>query len=198
MKRYIKVIDGQTVIKTRKQIVITSEGLNTYYPTEEMILADGWEEYIPPVVEVKPQKSASQVMQEIVLEQYNARTDIEDAEALERAIVIRSWDSYVGKPLKAGQCVVRGDDVFRVRQDIAEVLEIYPPDIDTASLYEVIVLTASGEIDDPIAYTPPMEIFEGKYYTQNGVTYRCTRDSGTSLTHDLFDLRGIYVELVER
>ena len=196
MKRYIKIIDGQTVIKTRKQIVITSEGLNTYYPTEEMILADGWEEYIPPVVEVKPQKSASQVMQEIVLEQYNARTDIEDAEALERAIVIRSWDSYVGKPLKAGQCVVRGDDVFRVRQDIAEVLDIYPPDIDTASLYEAIVLTASGEIDDPIAYTPPMEIFEGKYYTQNGVTYRCTRDSGTALSHDLNTLINLYVEIV--
>lgn len=196
MKRYIKIIDGKTVIKTRKQIVITSEGLNTYYPTEEMILADGWEEYIPPVVEVKPQKSASQIMQEIVLEQYNARTDIEDAEALERAIVIRSWDSYVGKPLKAGQCVVRGDDVFRVRQDIAEVLEIYPPDIDTASLYEVIVLTASGEIDDPIAYTPPMEIFEGKYYTQNGVKYKCTRDSGTALNHDLNTLINLYVEIV--
>lgn len=196
MKRYIREIDGQTVIKTRRQIVITSEGLNTYYPTEEMILADGWEEYIPPVVEVKPQKSASQVMQEIVLEQYNARTDIEDAEALERAIVIRSWDSYVGKPLKAGQCVVYGDDVFRVRQDIAEVLEIYPPDIDTASLYEVIVLTASGDIDDPIAYTPPMEIFEGKYYTQNEVTYRCTRDSGTALSHDLSALVGLYVEII--
>lgn len=196
MKRYIKTIDGETVIKTRRQIVITSEGLNTYYPTEEMILADGWEEYIPPVIEVKPQKSASQVMQEIVLEQYNARTDIEDAEALERAIVIRSWDSYVGKPLKAGQCVVWGDNVFRVRQDIAEVLEIYPPDIDTASLYEVIVLTASGEIDDPIAYTPPMEIFEGKYYTQNGVTYRCTRDSGTALSHDLSALVGLYVEII--
>lgn len=196
MKQYIKTIDGETVIKTRKQIVITSEGLNTYYPTEEMILADGWEEYIPPVVEVKPQKSASQVMQEIVLEQYNARTDIEDAEALERAIVIRSWDSYVGKPLKAGQCVVYGDNVFRVRQDIAEVLEIYPPDVDTASLYEVIVLTASGEIDDPIAYTPPMEIFEGKYYTQNGVKYRCTRDSGTALNPDLNTLINLYVEIV--
>ena len=196
MKRYIKTIDGETVIKTRRQIVITSEGLSTYFPSEEMILADGWEEYIPPVVEVKPQKSASQVMQEMVLEQYNARTDIEDAEALERAIVIRSWDSYVGEPLKAGQCVVWGDNVFRVRQDIAEVLDIYPPDIDTASLYEVIVLTASGEIDDPIAYTPPMEIFEGKYYTQNEVKYRCTRDSGTALSHDLSALVGLYVESI--
>lgn len=37
----------------------------------------------------------------------------------------------------------------------------------------------------------------GKYYTQNGVLYKCTRDSGIALTHDLVDLRGTYVELVE-
>lgn len=60
MKRYIK--DGQ--IKTRNQIVIKGQRTikdkdgndkvvttNTYNPTEEMILADGWEEYITPVYE---------------------------------------------------------------------------------------------------------------------------------------------------
>lgn len=55
MKRYIK--DGQ--IKTRNQIVIKGQRIindkvintNTYNPTEEMILADGWEEYITPVYE---------------------------------------------------------------------------------------------------------------------------------------------------
>lgn len=44
MKRYIK--DGQ--IKTRNQIVIRKDGMNTYNPTEEMILADGWIEYVIP------------------------------------------------------------------------------------------------------------------------------------------------------
>lgn len=60
MKRYIK--DG--IIKTRNQIVIKGQrtikdkdgnekvvSTNTYNPTEEMILADGWEEYITPVYE---------------------------------------------------------------------------------------------------------------------------------------------------
>ena len=60
MKRYIK--DG--IIKTRNQIVIKGQRTikdkdgndkvvttNTYNPTEEMILADGWEEYITPVYE---------------------------------------------------------------------------------------------------------------------------------------------------
>lgn len=47
MKRYIK--DGK--IKHRNEIVIRKDGMNTYNPTEEMILADGWEEYIIPVYE---------------------------------------------------------------------------------------------------------------------------------------------------
>ena len=206
MKRYIK--DGQ--IKTRNQIVIKGQrtikdkdgndkvvGTNTYNPSEEMILADGWVEYVTPVVEPSaPKKSRMQVMQEIVLEQYNSRTDISNEEALERSVVLFGWESYIGKTLNAGQCVVYMDEVYRVRQT-HEVQEHYAPSLDTASLYEVIVLTASGEESDPIPYTPPMEIYEGKYYTQFGVLYKCTRSSGAALAHDLFDLRGLYVELIE-
>ena len=51
MKRYFKEIDGKTVYKTRQQIVITKDGMNTYNPTEEMILSDGWRVYIPQPVE---------------------------------------------------------------------------------------------------------------------------------------------------
>lgn len=47
MKRYIK--DGK--IKHRNEIVIRKDGMNTFNPTEEMILADGWEEYVTPVYE---------------------------------------------------------------------------------------------------------------------------------------------------
>lgn len=51
MKRYFKEINGKTVYKTRQQIVITKDGMNTYNPTEEMILNDGWTEYVPVVEE---------------------------------------------------------------------------------------------------------------------------------------------------
>lgn len=47
MKRYIK--DGK--IKHRNEIVIRKDGMSTYNPTEEMILADGWEEYVTPIYE---------------------------------------------------------------------------------------------------------------------------------------------------
>lgn len=48
MKRYEKQIGGKTVIKTQKEIVIRKDGRVTYNPTEEMVLADGWVEYVPP------------------------------------------------------------------------------------------------------------------------------------------------------
>jgi len=41
-----------------------------------------------------------------------------------------------------------------------------------------------------------MEIFNGKYYTQDEVLYRCMRDSGQALTHNLSELVGLYVEVV--
>lgn len=198
MKRYTKVINGLSVIKNRQQIVIKKGGMSTYYPTEEMILADGWVEYVPKVEPVEPSepiKDPYEIMQEIIFEQYNARTDISDKDALDRMIVIYDWEHYVGKSLKMGQVVVYEGEVYRVRQDIAEVLSIYPPSIATASLYEVIVLTATGEKADPIPYTPPMEIFNGKYYTQDDTLYLCTRDSGVALSHNLRDLVGIYVQL---
>lgn len=48
MKRYEKEIDGKTAIKTLKEIVIKKDGKVTYNPTEEMVLADGWVEYVAP------------------------------------------------------------------------------------------------------------------------------------------------------
>lgn len=44
-KRYYKIIDGQTVFFDRK---LRHDGMITYNPTEEMILADGWLEYVEP------------------------------------------------------------------------------------------------------------------------------------------------------
>jgi hypothetical protein len=41
-----------------------------------------------------------------------------------------------------------------------------------------------------------MEIFMSKYYVQDGVVYRCTRDSGMALSYNLADLVGLYVERV--
>lgn len=125
------------------------------------------------------------------------RIPLTNNEALSVKELYPRWEDKVNSTIEMGYITLYNDKLWRARQTHT-ALEVYPPSLDTASLYEVIVLTATGEENDPISYTPPMEIFEGKYYTQFDVLYKCTRSSGTALTHDLFDLRGIYVELIER
>ena len=194
MKQYIK--DG--IIKSRNNIVlrVTKEingkevKLQVINPSEEAILADGWVEYIAPVVE--PKKSRMQIVQELVVKQYNERTDISNEEALDYMAIIYPWDYYLDKTLEVGMLVVYEDKPWRVRQTHAP-LEIYPPSLATASLYEAIDKEHSGTLEDPIPYTPPMELIENKYYIQNNILYKCTRNSGTPLSHNLESLIGIYV-----
>lgn len=186
---YIK--DG--IIRDRSRIVIIKGNIQIINPTEEMVLADGWISYSPPAPP-EPQPTITDQLRDMVLEQYNGRTDITDEEALKRPLLVYSWDTYVGKSLTKGQVVSYDDKLWRVRQAVATVLENQPPSLATAALYEVIEVEPAGTQDDPIPYTPPMEIFNGKYYTQGGVLYKCTRDSGQALTHNLSDLVGLYVE----
>lgn len=203
VKQYIK--DGE--IKTRNQIVLRvvktikdKDGndkevkVQVINPTEEMLLEHGWVEYIPPVVELK--KSRMQIVQELVVKQYNERTDISNEEALDYMAIIYPWDYYLDKVLTEGMMVTYEDKPWRVRQTHTP-LEVYPPSLATASLYEAIDKEHSGEADDPIPYTPPMEIYAGKYYIEDGVIYRCTRNSEVALSHNLSALLGIYVEEVK-
>lgn len=70
------------------------------------------------------------------------------------------------------------------------------PSLATASIWKHIDEEHEGTEDDPIPYAPPMELFNGKYYTQGEVKYKCTRDSGIPLSQNLNELVGLYVELV--
>lgn len=122
--------------------------------------------------------------------------DLSDAESLKRKHLYPEWASFIGKPLNTGFKVQYDDKLYKVRQPIAVVLEDQYPSQLTAALYEEINETASGTIDDPIPYNGNMELFEGLYYSQNGVTYKCTRSTGTAVYHDLSALVGIYVEKI--
>lgn len=198
MAQFIK--DGE--IKSREQIVlrVTKEingkeyNIQVICPSDELLAEHGWMPYTPPKVE--PKKTSMQIVQELVIRQYNTRTDISNEEALDYMAIIYPWDYYLDKVLTEGMMVTYEDKPWRVRQTHTP-LEVYPPSLETASLYEAIDKEHSGEVEDPIPYTPPMEIFEGKHYTQDGVVYRCTRDSEVALSHNLSALIGLYVEEVK-
>lgn len=186
--------DGK--IKERSRIIIFKDDQQIINPTDEMVIADGWVKYVAPDPVVDNSSEMSKQLQDALLDQYNKRTDITDEDALKRPLLVYEWDTYIGKSLKTGQIVSYESKLYRVRQDISTVIEGWAPQLSTASLYEVIEVASAGTIDDPIPYTPPMEIFNGKYYTQNGVKYKCIRDSQTALSHNLADLVALYVEIV--
>jgi hypothetical protein len=62
-------------------------------------------------------------------------------------------------------------------------------------LYAEICETHDGSKYDPIPYSGNMALENGKYYTQDGVTYQCIRDTGNPVYHNLSDLVGLYVEI---
>ena len=71
----------------------------------------------------------------------------------------------------------------------------WTPDV-TPSLWDVIDVEHAGTLDDPIPYDPNMVVYEGKYYTYDGIVYKCIRDSGIPLYTTPDTLLNNYFELV--
>lgn len=87
--------------------------------------------------------------------------------------------------------------LYRTEQPKYKFVEQYVPGtVGTESLFSKVDETHAGTLEDPIPYEANMEIYEGLYYSQNGVVYLCIRSSGQPLYHDLSALVGHYVEEV--
>ena len=151
------------VVRDSSRIVVVKDGYQIINPTADMITADGWTAYTAP--EPVHTETARDQLESLITEQYNARTDISDADALRRPLLVYEWDTYIGKQLKTGQVVSYDGRLWRVRQDIASVLGNHYPSTATAALYEVIEVQAAGTKEDPIPYNQTMTIYNGKYYT---------------------------------
>jgi hypothetical protein len=157
---------------------------------DEIEMPEDYEQ--PPVIDqVKRLNRTSELIQQNIQEINSL--GLSDNDALKVKEWYPHWEDFIGKTIEAGFVTLYADNLWRARQTHT-ALEIYPPSMDTAALYEVIVKEHDGTVEDPIPYNPPMEIFDGKYYMQYDVLYKCTRDSGIALTHDLAVLVGTYVE----
>lgn len=117
-----------------------------------------------------------------------------DNDALSVKSVYPEWETLIGKEVKQGDKMQCDGRLWKVLQQHT-VQEQWRPGTGTESLYTEIVETASGTADDPIPYNNNMELEQGKYYIQDGITYLCTRNTEISVYQPLADLVGIYVEL---
>lgn len=194
MKKYYKIIDGKTVFYHDPLIV---QGMQIYNPSEELILAAGWQEYTPPepapIDYTKYEPYEDEVvakLKQLLQEQVSQQTD---EEALDNIELFPSWQSMLGKTVEIDTRLYHDDRLWKVRQTHT-VQEEWKPDVAT-SLYVQIVNDDAGTIDNPIAYEVGMELVEGKYYIEEGVEYLCIRELAQSVWH-LAYLVGQYVEVV--
>ena len=127
-----------------------------------------------------------------------ASQSLEDAVAITAVELFPYWKQLVavGKTVEKGFRFQYDRQLYRTEQPSYTFVETYVPgSAGTESLFSRVDETHAGTLDDPIPYNRNMEIYEGLYYSQNGVVYKCIRDSGAPLYHDLSALVSIYVEV---
>ena len=107
----------------------------------------------------------------------------------------------VGIEVKAGERYQDGEKLYEC--DLAHrTQEDWRPEQGAHSLWHEVTEEHEGTAEDPIPYNEDHDhlfagiiLEEGKYYRQDSVVYKCTRDSGTALVQDLSALLNLYVEL---
>ena len=136
--------------------------------------------------------TAEEVTALLIKEQINTLS-VDDATAVRMTVFYPEWEK--NKQYTVGYKVQYLGKLYKVVQAHTSQ-ETWTPDI-TASLYTRIDEVHDGTKYDPIPYEGNMSLYNGKYYSQDGVTYLCNRDTGNPVYNKLSELVGIYVEVVE-
>lgn len=138
-----------------------------------------------------PQDKARQLRPLLV----KASASFSDEDALEAVELFDAWVPDTEYP--ADKRLQHEGELYRVRQ-LHNSQAIYPPGSPgTEALYAKVERHGQGDTpENPIPYEGNLELYEGKYYAQDGVVYRCTRSTGVPVYHPLAQLVGLYVEVV--
>ena len=136
--------------------------------------------------------SLGEVQEMMVRAQINTLA-VDDATALRMVAYYPEWTA--GAAYAAGDRLVYNGDLYKVLQAHTSQ-ETWLPGIGTESLYTRIDEQHDGTKYDPIPYDGNMALESGKYYTQSGMTYLCSRDTVNPVYNALSELVGLYVEVV--
>ena len=143
--------------------------------------------------------SFSEVQEMLVRQQINTLT-VDDQTALRMRRYYPTFAELVGQTVSHGTKFRVDDsedaDLYKTIQPELTIQAHYPPGVGTESLYTRIDEAHDGTKYDPIPYDGNMALESGKYYTQSGMTYLCSRDTVNPVYNDLSELVGIYVEVV--
>lgn len=118
--------------------------------------------------------------------------DVDDDTALRWRSFYPEWKA--GTDYTEGYKVQRADKLYKAIQ--AHTSQVGWEPENAPSLWAGIDEAHAGTLEDPIPYSGNMALTAGLYYTQDGVVYHCTRDTGNPVYHALSELAGLYVEEV--
>lgn len=122
-----------------------------------------------------------------------AAVSLTDSDALEAVELFPAWAADV--QYAADFRIRYGDKLYKVLQAHTSQADWLPD--STPSLYTEVAKPGQGDSpDNPIPYSGNMELFEGKFYAEDGTVYRCIRSTGVPVYNRLADLVNIYVEVV--
>lgn len=141
------------------------------------------------VEEKRRPMTAEEVTAMLINQQINT-LEVDDQTALRMVEFYPEW--VAGVAYSAGYKVQHGGKLRRCLQAHTSQEEWEPENVP--ALWEELCETHDGSRYDPIPYEGSMALENGKYYSQDGVTYLCNRDTVNPVYNPLRELVGIYVE----
>lgn len=120
--------------------------------------------------------------------------ELNDTQAAKLSLCYDPWTT--DKAYKVGDRVLCDGKLWKCHQAHTSQ-ENWKPSINTASIWEVINVKNAGTLDDPIPYDQTMTVYNGKYYLEEGIIYKCIRDSGQPLYATCASLVGNYFEVAK-
>ena len=125
---------------------------------------------------------------------------IEDSKSLRMLEYYPIWEDLVSQEVQLTDNNFQNFK-FTYQDELYKVIKphtfssAWVPGVGTESLYVRIDEVHQGTLEDPIPYSGNMILEKDKYYIQDNIIYKCTRDSINPLYNDLKDLAG-FVEKV--
>lgn len=139
--------------------------------------------------------TAEEVSRMLIASQINSLA-VDDSTALRMREFYPEWEDMIGQTVeKAGFRFKHGGDLYKTIPANHTFQANWVPGVGTESIYTRIDESHAGTLADPIPYSGNMALEAGKYYSQGGAVYLCTRDTVNPVYSDLAELVGLYVEV---
>ncbi len=141
---YIKTIAGREVFSDCKTIQLEFDhdnlvaGQYVSNPSAELIYAEGWREYVPPVVPPQPhtEPEMDEMMQAVKKMLASSTEELSDEDALAVAALFPTWHSKIGEQVNTGERLWYDERLWKVIQSHT-AQENWTPDAAVSLYVEV-------------------------------------------------------------